>query len=456
MAAAARAQWSAREGDPMPPVGADKHLCQVFSKAEWDASNFAPPESIRKFRDLRYGMFIHFGLTKGQDLGWGVCHTRKVPDSLCNGERGPIPDDVWTQWPKEMRLEKFNAEEWVRIARDSGMKYIVTITKHHDGFHLWDTAYSDWKITKTPFGRDYLKEISDACHKARMPFGVYYSQRDWTHPDYAPIDPETVEKIDEPPYFKAKPGRKIQPGPSHKKYIEYQNNVVRELCTKYGRIDYFWFDACWWGGMYTAEMWDAERLTRMIRELQPGIVINNRAGVPGDFDTPEQRIGFFQDRRPWESCMCLCDTWCWSDTPVKSKKDLVRMLVNCAAGDGNVLLSWGPKWEGSFDETQVKRLREVGEWLQRYGTSIYETRGGPWRPGSWGGSVTREDRIWLHVLEFPEGGLTLPPPARRVIAARALTGGEATWSQDKTALRVNVPAADRDPVDTIVELTLEP
>ena len=151
---------------------------------------------------------------------------------------------------------------------------------------MWDTAYSDFKITKTPFGRDYLKELADACHQAEMPWGIYYAQREWYHPDYDPANPK---------------------GERHQRYLEYNRNVCRELCTKYGKLDFFWFDAAWWGAMFTADMWEAESLTRALRALQPHMLINNRASLPGDFDTPEQRAGFYQERA-WEACLSLTES----------------------------------------------------------------------------------------------------------------------------------------------------
>ena len=292
------AQWSIKEDHPM--AGKPGLRNQVFSEEEWNRSNFASEEELQWFRDAKYGMFIHFGLStyKNENLSWGVCDARKLPD---RGGVEKYPD--WTRWPEKMALPDFDAQEVARIAKDSGMTYVILIVKHHDGFHLWDTAYSDFKITNTPFGRDFLAEIAEACRAAGLRFGVYYSQRDWYHPDYAPVDPERsiqAKKV----VWEPKPGEENTHGPTHGKYLEYQRNVVRELCTKYGKLDVFWFDACWWGGMFTADMWDSENLTRMIRELQPGI-INNRASIPGDFDTPEGRIGMFQNDRPWENSRCV-------------------------------------------------------------------------------------------------------------------------------------------------------
>lgn len=441
----ASAQWSHKQGDPMPHPACI--LVQPFSKDEWDASNFAAAKDLQWFRDAKYGMFIHFGLSthNNADLSWGVCQTRKAPDA----GNGPVPDAVWQSWPQEFKFEKFDAKEWVAIAQQAGFKYIVAIAKHHDGFHLWDTAFSEFKVTNTPFKRDYLKELADACHAAKILFGIYYSQRDWYHPDYMPVDPAKVNRNGV--HWTLKPGETSPLGDRHKKYNEYQFNVCRELCTKYGKVDIFWWDAAWWGGMFTPEMWDASKLTRMIRELQPGIILNNRCSVPGDFDTPEQRLGFYQDWRPWESCMCLTHSWSYSGTPPKPRDQIIRMLVNNACNDGNLLLSWGPHWDGAFDPAEKNRLLEVGAWLKDNGRAIYGTRGGPWKWAAWGGATRRDKTVWLHVV----AGDTLRLPAlaeRAVVSARLLTGAKVECKQTGNMLSVTVPKAA--PV-SIVELTFD-
>ncbi|MFV0506711.1 MAG: alpha-L-fucosidase [Bacteroidales bacterium] len=445
------AQWSVK-GEATDKK-AKWYLVQKFSEQEWNASNFATNEEMQWFNDARYGMFIHFGLSTyiGKDLSWGMCYTRKTPDS----GHGPIPDSVWIKYPEQFLFDSFDAKEWVNIAKKAGMKYIVTIAKHHDGFHMWDTKQSDFKVTNTPFGRDYLKEIADACHEAGMKFGIYYSQRDWYHPDYAPVDTSLVERISSPPFFKAKTGiSEIKPGASHNKYIDYQFNAVRELCSNYGKIDVFWFDACWWGGMFTSDMWESEKLTQMIRELQPGVIINNRASIPGDFDTPEQKIGMHQ-LRPWESCVTLCNSWSWSDTPTKSKKKIIDMLTATACGNGNMLLSWGPKWNGKFDPIQIERLEEVGKWLKSYGQTIFKTEGGPWLPEKWGGSTKRGNTAFIHISDNTIDKLSLMATQNKIIAAKALTGGEVGFKQNQKEVFLNLEKINRNEESIIIELTFE-
>jgi len=425
------AMWSLRESDPVPNL--PRHAYEVFSLEAWDKSNFATPQELQWFRDAKYGMFVHFGLStyKNAELSWGVCQIRKAPDK----GSGPYPASEWMAWKDEFRLSDFDAKQLAQHALDAGMTYVVVIAKHHDGFHMWDTELSDFKITHTPFGRDFIQETAEACRAAGLKFGIYYSQRDWIHPDY------------EPTHWQ---------GEKHQRYLQYQNAAVRELCTRYGKIDIFWFDALTWHDMFIPEMWDAENLTRMIRQLQPGIIINNRASLPGDFDTPEQKIGSFKVHRPWESCMTLCATWSYSETPAKSPKQLVEMLVNTLCGDGNMLLSWGPQWSGAFAPDQITSLQTTGAWVKKNARAIYGTRAGPWTPAKWGGSVHRDRTVYLHVTTPPEGGvLKLEGLKSTVLKTRLHGGGEIPFIQNGDLLEISIPSATIDPLATVLELTLD-
>ena len=443
-------QWSVLESDSRKREPA--HLYQEFGREEWDRYEGASRESIRKFRDARYGLFIHYGLSsfKGADLSWSR-ETRAFPDP----GKGTIPDDEYEGFADRFRMERFHAGEWVRIAKRAGMRYIVAVAKHHDGFHMWDTAHSGFKITNSPFGRDYLKELADACHKEGMPFGVYYSQRDWHHPDYQPLDLEFAAPSPKPPYWKSTRGGARRAGPRHDKYIRYMHETVRELMTGYGKIDFLWWDALWWGGMYRADMWKSAEIEREVRLLQPQILINNRASLPGDFDTPEQRLGMFQDDRPWESCISLGPHWAWSPGEVKSKKEIIRLLVGTASGDGNLLISTGARSDGAFDPEHVQRLEEVGEWLDRYGHTIYGTRGGPWKPGQWGGSTYSGNTAYIHVTSWPSDGLVLPDLGRAIQSAAIVTSqGSVSVTRSAGDLQITVPEAARDPIDTIIRMNL--
>ena len=446
----ASAQWSHKEGDPMPFT--EGILVQPFSRAEWEASNYAPEEDLQWFRDAKVGFLAQFGLSThdSAETSWGTCYTRKAPDV----GHGPVPDEIWKGYKKEFRFGKFNATEWVEIMKRAGFRYFIAEAKHHEGFHWWDTEQSDFKVTNTPFGRDLLKEQADACHAAGMPFGIYYAQREWNHPDYCPVDINKV--VLRGLNWKLKSGETSPMGPTHFKYLEYNKKAVRELLTHYSKVDIFWWDAAWWGGMFTAEMWDAENLTRMVRELQPNILQNNRASVPGDFDTPEQRLGSFQDWRLWETCAPLGKQWGNPYSPLKPFRRLIGMIINNVCNDGNIMFGFGPQWDGSFTESQKKRLYEIGDWLRQNGCSIYSTRGGPWKVSKWGGSTHSGKKAYLHITQWNGETLRLPAvPHRKVLSASLISGVTVKTKQFDDWIEVTIPQASRDSIDTIVELTMD-
>ena len=393
---------------------------QRFTEKKWEATSMAKPEDLKWFGDARFGMFVHLGVAslKGVELGWGR-QTHKFPDT----GTGPVSDSSYDHLYKEFKLENFDAVRFVKIAKDAGMKYIVIITKHHDGFHMWNTAFSGYNIMKTPFGRDYLKEFADEVHKAGLKLGFYYSQRDFYHPDYEPVDEISIQKFNKQGVSSIPLGVKVHISEKQKKYIKYMHNQISELLTNYGKVDILWFDAAWWGGMFTEEMWDAEGLYMLARKLQPGIIINNRASIPGDFDTPEQHVGDFQNARPWETCMTITSSWGWEPGQVvKSSRTCISILASTAGGDGNLLLNVGPKSDGTIEPKQVKVLEEIGEWLRKNGKSIYGTRGGVYYPSKNLTSTYKNKKLFLHLLDIKDEKLVLPAiKERKIIKVYFLT-----------------------------------
>lgn len=441
--------YSVVEGNQKEP----KHFYQPFTQEEWAAYPFASEEDRKWFMDGKFGLFLSVGICAlGQvDIGWSR-HTHKMPD----GGVGEVPDDVYDSWAEQFAFPNFDAKEWISIAKKGGMKYVVIIAKHHDGFHMWDTAYSNYKVTESPFGRDYMKELVDACHEQGLRVGIYYSQRDWVHPDYEPVDHEIAERIEDVPYYKLHEGETFRVGKNHKKYINYLHNTVKELMTNYGKIDMLWWDACWWGGMYLEEMWESDRLEREVRRLQPGILINNRASLPGDFDTPEGHVGFFQNERPWETCMPLGPLWAWTNDEPKSFRTVLHQFVNCVCGNGNYLLSIGARGDGTLDPRDTGRILEVGSWLEKYGESIYQTQGGPWLPGTWGGSTYNGKTIYLHILDVPENGsFVLPHIENTILNAVCLTGEDTVITQAKEGTVVEINLLDNTNDDVIIKLEME-
>ena len=202
-------------------------------------------------------------------------------------------------------------------------------------------------------------------------------------------------------------------------------------------------------------MWKSAEIEHEVRQLQPKILINNRASLPGDFDTPEQRLGMFQNDRPWESCISLGPHWAWSPGEVKSKQEIIRLLVGTASGDGNLLISTGARSDGAFDPQHAQRLAEVGEWLDRYGHTIYGTRGGPWKPGNWGGSTHSGNTVYVHITSLPSDGLVLPDLGRVIRGTALVTGqGSVSVTRSTDGVRITVPESARDPIDTIIRVDL--
>ncbi len=424
----------------LAPCGCLLPLLALFPGSVWgaqanpSAANDKPylqasATDMHWWREARFGMFVHWGPVslKGTEIGWSRGGERRG-----TGGRGEIPVEIYDNLYKQFNPTKFNAAEWVAIAQAAGMKYLVFTTKHHDGFCEFDSKLTDYKITRSPFGRDVVKELADACHKAGLRLGFYYSPPDWHHPDYRT--------------------------PHHSRYIEYMHGQLRELCSNYGQVDLIWFDGL--GG--TAKDWDSENLFKMLRELQPDILLNNRAGLPADWDTPEQEIGKFQNTRPWESCITICQQWAWKPGDrMKSIQECLHTLIRCAGGDGNLLFNVGPMPTGEIEPRQVERLKEMGAWLKNYGDTIYGTRGGPYKPGRWGASTCKGNKIFLHLLASHELTMTLPAIEKRILRGSVLTDGtqvSVSQTPDEVMLKFTLGAADVAPnemIDRIVALELD-
>ena len=402
----------------------------------------ADPESIRDWRTRRFGMFIHWGPVslKGTEIGWS--RGREVPSA------------DYDQLYKQFNPTKFDADKWVRIAKDAGMKYIVITAKHHDGFCLWPSKYTDYDIAETPFKRDVLKELSEACRQYDIQFCTYFSICDWRHPDY-PLD---------------SPGGKVKKEqPNMPRYYEYLKSQTTEILENYGPLGIMWFDGEWespWTSEYGNELYDD------LKKIQPTLIINNRiskgrhgmAGTTkqshlnaGDYDTPEQRVGGFNRERPWETCMTICRQWAWKPNDMlKSKNQCIQTLLQTVGGDGNLLFNVGPMPDGRIEPRQVARLEEMGDWLAEYGDGIYGTVGGPFKPGQWGASTCKDDKIYLYVMNWPDDGpLTLPAIGQRITAAQPLSCKQLKTDQSDRGVEIDVPADQRDEIATVIELTTD-
>ena len=400
------------------------------------------------FRDAKFGMFIHWGpCSVGQkEIGWGRNAHR--PWDI-NGVQAPRTEDpVYDNFYKQFNPAKYDADAWVRIAKESGMKYMVLIAKHHDGFAQFDSKVCDYNIVATPYGKDIIRAYADACHKQGMKLGLYYSTRNWHHPDYLVGD--------------------------NKKYDEFYRAQVKELLSNYGTVDVMWFDHV--GGRDWGK-WKFDELFAMMYERQPRLIVNNRAaafcgpstpadrGPPtpeiakmtrGDYDTPEGSIGAMNLNGDWESCIHVGQGWSYhGESGFTGPEECIKMLVSCTTGGGNLLLNFGPRPDGTFAEGEAKVARAMGEWLKSHGRAIYGTRGGPYHNGKWGGSCHRGNKLYLHVYDWPPEGLAFDPLANKVLAARTLTGTPVVSKQSADEFVVEVAPKDREKPVTVIELTLE-
>ena len=325
------------------------------------------------WREARFGLFIHWGLYA-------------VPAGEWNGRTdygewirssAKIPIDVYDQFRARFNPTKFNPDEWVRLAKQAGMKYIVITSKHHDGFGLFDSAQTDWDVMATPYGRDILKQLAAACQRGGIRLCFYYSIMDWHHPDYLPRrDWEAATRS--------------AAGADFERYVQYMKAQLKELLTGYGPIGILWFDGQWEG------TWTNERgrdLYDYVRSLQPSIIINNRVGRAGgsfgldasqgqlgDYGTPEQEIpATGVPGLDWETCMTMNRNWGYNraDKDFKPPTELIRNLVDIASKGGNFLLNVGPTADGEFPPESVDRLKAIGAWMAVAGQSIYGTAGQP-------------------------------------------------------------------------------
>jgi alpha-L-fucosidase len=404
------------------------------------------------WRDAKFGLFIHWGPASlsGAEISWGM------KNRIEGGElHQRVDHDVYINLYRQFNPVEFDADEWMRLAKDAGMQYVVFVTKHHDGFSMWPTAQvrfperagfpEHYSIQDTPYRQDICRMIADAAHKHGLKLGWYYSTRDWTHPDYLQGDNKT--------------------------YNDYYQAQVRELLTQYGQVDIMWFDHCF--GAWS--QYTHVDLFKMMYGLQGNLLVNNRAAaglgdvpsdgsnllVAGDYDTPEQRIGAFQYGRAWESCVTMthCDDGGgWSYRPdgrTRSLDECIQMLVGTVTGDGNLLLNIGPTPTGRFQPQEIANLKGMGRWLREFGESVYGTRGGPYRNGAWGGSCHKDRTLYLHVFQWPGDTLRLPPLKARVLRADVLTGGAVKMEQTSQALSLVLPASEQNKTDTVIRLELD-
>lgn len=416
-------------------------------------------DHMKWWREARFGMFIHWGLYSIPAGEWkgSTDHAEWIRTTA------QIPLDEYNQLVAKFNPVKFNAEEWVKTAKDAGMKYMVLTSKHHDGFCLFDSKYTDFDVMSTPFSRDILKELSDACRKYDMRICWYHSIMDWHHPDYLPRrDWETTRSSDSADF---------------KRYLEYLKGEVKEIITNYGDISVLWFDGEWestWSHEYAKQLYD------YIRQIDPDIIINNRidvyrdgmAGLStneealGDFGTPEQEIP--ENGLPgkdWESCMTLNDHWGFNkfDNNWKSNKDLIYNLVDIASKGGNYLLNVGPTAEGVIPPQSIERLQVIGKWMKANGASIYGTQSSPFKSAKWGKCTQKATadgtRLYLHIFDWPKNNkLTVTNLINEPVRAFILNDPKETpltITKKSGGIEITLPAVPVDSINSVIVLDIK-
>lgn len=399
---------------------------------------------VKWWREAKFGMFIHWGLYAVPADATNLKGEKVIAEWYLSNKQMQVQE--YEKFAPQFNPVKFNAHDWVRMAKEAGMKYIVITSKHHDGFCLFDSKLTSYTITKaTPFKRDPIKELAAECKRQGIRLCFYYSIMDWHHPDYLPRRP-----------WDNRPAT----GADLNRYIDYMKGQLRELLTNYGTIGVIWFDGGW---EHNAQELRSEEVVAMIRSLQPGIIINDRIQLPEDHSTPEQYIPAraMPEGRLWETCMTMNDTWGYAknDDNWKSTADLVRKLIDIAHKGGNFLLNVGPTAEGEFPPESIERLHGIGEWMKVNSASIYGTTQSPFLRLPFNGRCTAKgNRLYLHLFERPLGALQLQGLQNNVRAARALNTGEKltvqqTGSGENALLTLSLPSR-LDPIATVIELQL--
>ena len=426
-------------------------------------------ERMSWWREARFGMFIHWGVYAVPAGTWDGRQIGGIGEWIMN--RGKIPVNDYQAVAKQFNPVKYDPDAWVRMAKEAGMKYIVITSKHHDGFALFETKASKWNvIDATPYGKDLLKPLAEACKKYGVKLGFYYSQaQDWNNPGGSAARRPTKEGWANPDsviidaYTKEHNGH-WDPRQETKTFSQYIDEVavpqVKELLTKYGELAVLWWDTP------TGMTDEAATSLQSLLSLQPQIITNDRLkrpNFPGDHKTPEQRIPNLSelDGQDWETCMTMNGTWGYKsyDHNYKSPKTLIQNLLDIASKGGNFLLNVGPTAEGEFPPESVEILAKIGEWMKINGEAVYGTKASPWGLFPWGRCTLKETTkgtsLYFSVFEWPsDGKLMIPGLKNSVATARILTNGGKVRTQSAMdgSLIINLPAAAPDPIATVIRI----
>ncbi len=416
--------------------------------------------SIAWFQKARLGAFIHWGHAsqKGWELSWPMAGgTPNLP--FCQD----IPVEEYHRGALEFNPTNYDPEDLARRIKRMGAGYAVITAKHHDGFSMYPTRLSAWSIANSAYGKDIVGPFIKAARSTGLKVGIYFSLIDWHHPDYPPFTDR------DKPY---NPLRRILSRPPRKtweRYLSFMFGQVEELLTWYGKIDLIWFDGQWERG---ARDWKAKELERLVRSLQPGILINNRLPGCGDFRTPEQFIPHKPPRKAWETCMTMNESWGYnpSDTIYKSSHQLVHTLCEVVGKGGNFLLNLSPRGDGSLPPEQIKRMDDLSSWMDLHSESILGTKPGlaPWQ--FYGPSTRKGKIIYLHLLYKPYESITVRGlPIRKVKRAFLLSHKQELpistrikiidqvignpWARGEVT--IEIPEGANHPLSTVIALEMK-
>ena len=431
----------------------------------------AQDERMKWWRDARFGMFIHWGVyavPAGTHNGQQI---NRIGEWIMN--RGKIPVADYRLYAKQFNPVKYDADAWVKMAKDAGMKYIVITAKHHDGFALFNSKATDWDmVDATPYGKDLIKPLAEACRKHGIKLGLYYSHaQDWVNPGGAAARKLTKEGWANPDsaridaYTAANSGHwdPVQTSKSMDQYIdEIAVPQVKEILTNYGDIAVLWWDTP------TGMKDEYAQKFQALLSAHPNIITNDRLkrpNFPGDYKTPEQRIPNLEelDDKDWETCMTMNGTWGYKsyDNNWKSTETLIRNLIDIASKGGNYLLNVGPKSDGEFPEQSIQHLKEIGAWMKINGEAVYGTKASPLTSLAWGRCTRKEQNgnttLYLSVFDWPKDGkLVVPGLKNKVSSVKLLSSGKTLKSNvDENGLVITTPENAADPIATVLKVEVK-
>jgi alpha-L-fucosidase len=418
------------------------------------------PTAIRRFMDLRVGLSVH----------WGPCSQTGLELSWSRGRHASnagrfVPVEEYDELYRTFNPKRFDAEEWVQLMHKWGARYLLPTGKHHDGFSMWFTRYSPYSIKQTPFGRDPMKELGEACRRNGVVFGSYYSDLDWYHPDWTPYDPQPG------PLFP-----RFTDTPNLNRYLEYMQSQLRELIDDY-QVEILQFDGEWpetWTHSIGSEMY------RTLHEENSRVLLSSRIdkgrqerardlhAFAGDYeekeivvtglgsDTASQHGWSDRPAQVWETIDRR--QWSWDPDPdLRGPDELIVDLVRTVGSNANFLINVPPRPDGSFDDHLTAIVSQIGNWLREHGESIYGTRGGPFYPAEWGVSTQNKDRVFLHVLHAKANAVSLPPLPRKIDRARLLTSGKPVrFTQNRSSIDLFLEAESLPSPVTVIALDLRP